>query len=576
MPVNKIWIFEMDTKTKNKWLTLLPLIITAILLFAATANWPYQYYTVLRIIVSLVSIYVVILAYYKHKRLLIPFLTITAILFNPLHPLSLSRNAWLIIDNISGAVFIVTALILQKQKQLKNENIEKARRIFFMRWKLLIPIVVFIAIAIFIGRQAWFAIHGNERLSGIKQVIPKPIGYIPPLEKGKFDWSCWRGSNKDGKSNVTEIIKDWSGGLSKLWEVNYLCQGESNVSWSSVAVSGNRLVVPGRSNDSDLVFCLNSQNGELIWFGSYKAKTSSSHGPGSRATPYIDDDRVYTFGRNGDLVCWSLADGKLLWQKNVKDEGGKEPTWGHSSSPLVYQDKVFVQGGGNALVIAYDKMTGQLLWKSMQGQAGYAAITSIEIEDSTKLLVFHGTGLACLEPDDGTELWKAEWKTDYNVNATTPVVSDLIVFITSGYKTGCEAIKVNQNGFEMLWKNKTIASQHSDPIILDGYIYGYSGQSDQNRGSFKCVELETGKEMWSTDKIGWGTTLYADGHLICMDIEGNLFLVKPNPQEFRLVTKLESALGKVEHPAWTIPVIANDKLYLRYMQSLICYSIIKQ
>ena len=564
----------MDATPKNKWLESLPLIITAVMLFVAVASWPYQYYTLLRIIVILVSIYAIILTYCRQKKLLVLPLIVTAILFNPLHPISLSRNVWLVIDIACGILFIVSAFVLRKSKQLEIENVKKVRKKSIMRWKIFIPIlVVIIVISIFIGRQAWFAIHGNERLSGLQQSIPKPTGIIPPIETGESDWPHWRGPNDDDKSSVTGIIKDWSDGLKKIWEVNYLCQGKSNVSWSSVAVSGNRLVVPGRNKDSDLVFCLNSQNGDLIWFGSYKAKTGSSHGPGSRATPYIDEDRVYTFGRGGDIVCWSLLDGKLLWQKNVKDAGGKEPTWGHSSSPLVYQDKVIVQGGGKALVIAYNKMTGEVIWKSMQGEAGYAAITSMEIEGSLKLLVFHGTGLACLEPDDGTELWNTEWKTNYNVNATTPVVSGSIVFITSGYNTGCMAIKVDTKGFETLWKNDTIASHHSDPIILDGFIYGYSGQSDQNKGFFKCVELETGKEMWSTDKIGWGTTLYADGHLICMDIQGNLFLVSPDPKEFKLVTNLKNALGKVDHPAWTIPVIANGKLYLRYMQRLVCYDL---
>jgi hypothetical protein len=79
--------------------------------------------------------------------------------------------------------------------------------------------------------------------------------------------------------------------------------------------------------------------------------------------------------------------------------------------------------------------------------------------------------------------------------------------------------------------------------------------------------------MWRTDKIGWGTALYVDGHILCMDIEGNLFLIKPDPKEFTKVTELKNVLGKIDHPAWTIPVIANGKLYIRYMQRLICYDI---
>ena len=197
----------------------------------------------------------------------------------------------------------------------------------------------------------------------------------------------------------------------------------------------------------------------------------------------------------------------------------------------------------------------------------------MEIEGSSKILVFHGTGLSCLDPNDGRELWFVEWKTSSGVNATTPAVSGSTIFITSGYNTGCQALRISQASADSLWTNKIIASHHSDPIIIDGFIYGYSGLSNQNKGYFKCVELETGKEMWSTDKIGWGTTTCVDGHLICMDIDGNLFMVKPEPDEFKLVTEIKNALGEVDDFAWTIPVAANGKLYLRYMQRLICYDI---
>jgi outer membrane protein assembly factor BamB len=201
-----------------------------------------------------------------------------------------------------------------------------------------------------------------------------------------------------------------------------------------------------------------------------------------------------------------LLDGELLWKQDVDDAGGKEPTWGHSATPLVYEDRVFVQGGGRALVLAYDKMTGRLLWKSMEGPAGYAALVLLREESSVSVLAFHGTGLACLNAADGAARWTMPWKTAYNVNATTPLVAGTTVFITSGYNTGCQSLKVRTNQVQPLWRSKVIASHHSDPILLDGFLYGYSGQSEQNEGHFKCVELETGRERWSTNAIGWGTT----------------------------------------------------------------------
>lgn len=308
--------------------------------------------------------------------------------------------------------------------------------------------------------------------------------------------------------------------------------------------------------------------------GSYEAEAANSHGPGSRATPFINDDRVYTFGRSGDLVCWQLLDGKMLWRKNLKEEGGVEPTWGFSTTPLVLDDKVIVQGGGAALVIAYDKLTGKMLWKSMEGDAGYAAVITMNIDHEVKLLIYQGKGLSCLDPSDGKHLWTAPWATEYGVNATTPIVSHDIIFHTSGYKMGGEALQVTKNGYTVLWKNNFMEAQHSDPVLIDGYLYGYSGESSRNNGQFRCIQLSTGNEMWSTNAIGQGTTTFVDGHLICQDIKGNLFLVKPNPSGFVKLGEIRSAIRDVKNPAWTVPVVANGKLYLRYLQQLVCYQLL--
>jgi outer membrane protein assembly factor BamB len=433
--------------------------------------------------------------------------------------------------------------------------------------------VLLVGTAIFVGWYARRMIHGTESLRGPRQTIPQVVRDPRPIEPRVADWPCWRGPTGDGKSSVTGIRKDWSGGLKKRWEVSYLCQGPRTATWSAPVVQGNRLVVPGRDDDKDMVFCLDADNGDLIWFKSYPATGGDSHGPGARATPFIDQDRVYTFGRGGDLACWRLSDGELLWKQNVKDVGGEDPQWGHSSSPLVYGDKVFVQAGGKALVAAYDKMTGQLRWKSMEGPAGYATLTPLTVDGSTRLLAFCAESLNCLDPASGTVAWTVPWKTSYGVNATTPAVVGSTVFITSNYNFGCEAMRIQGDRPQQLWRSKVMASHHSDPIILDGFIYGYSGASSQNNGSFKCVELETGREKWSTNDIGWGTTTFVDGHLLCMDIKGNVYLVKPDPSAFRKVAKFEKALGDVTDPAWTIPVVANGRLFLRYMQRLVCYDL---
>jgi outer membrane protein assembly factor BamB len=438
-------------------------------------------------------------------------------------------------------------------------------------WKIILSVltVLIISLAIF-AYYTYKSVYKSEKIDGPRENIPSEIEGITDINKGYADWPNWRGQYFDGKSSLTGIKTDWSEGLEKLWEVNFLCQGQATASWSAPVIVGNRLIIPGRDEKNDLVFCINSENGELIWQGLYEAEAGTPHGPGSRATPFIDGNYVYTFGRSGDLVCWQIKDGTLVWRKNVNDFGGEEPSHGHSSSPLIYEDKVIVQGGGDALFMAFNKFNGELIWKSHDGLAGFSAPILINEKDDKYLLVYHGKGLSCIAPENGQELWRVPW--EFEMNATTPAVQDNIVFITSFTKGG-QAIEFTQDGFTIQWKNKAIAAHHSDPIIIDGYIYGYTGYSGRNKGEFKCVELKEGKEMWSTKEIGQGTTTYVDGHLICMDVKGNLFLLKPDPEIFNIIGKIENALKDVKYQAWTVPVVANGKLYLRYLQTLVCYNL---
>lgn len=448
----------------------------------------------------------------------------------------------------------------------------------YQKWTLGILGVLILAIVV-LAAMFWSSITilmGTEELSGTTDTIPEVISAgQEPLVKGDADWISWQGANGDNRSEVTGITKDWSGGLKKLWEVNYLCQENSSAAWSAPVIRGNRLIVCGRDSENDLVFCLDTEDGSLLWLGSYAAEANTSHGSGPRATPYIDDDRVYTFGRSGDLVCWSLLDGEELWTTNVTFEGGEAPQWGFASSPLVMGDRVMVQAGGSARTVAYDKMTGKVLWKSGNGVAGYAAITKMDIDGEPVILSYHGKGLAAIDPENGDELWNVPWETSFDVNATTPITTGDSVFITSGYKTGGMMLKANRTGAEPLWQTQTMASQHSDPFFIGGFLYGYSGDSSQNKGSFKCIDPKNGAEKWATNDMGWGKCVFADDHLLCLDIKGNLFLMKPDPDKFVKISELRKALGDVRGPVWTKPVLANGRFYLRFKQRLVCYDIVR-
>jgi outer membrane protein assembly factor BamB len=159
------------------------------------------------------------------------------------------------------------------------------------------------------------------------------------------------------------------------------------------------------------------------------------------------------------------------------------------------------------------------------------------------------------------------------MNATTPLSEGRIIFITSGYGKGSMAVQVENNKPVVLWESKALEGQQTDPVILDSYVYGYSGTSSSNRGNLVCLRLSDGKLMWETGEAGMGTIAYADGYLVCLDIKGNLYLVEANPDKFVKAGEFMKAIPNVKHPAWTAPVIANGKLYLRYLQSIVCYDL---
>ncbi len=447
-----------------------------------------------------------------------------------------------------------------------------------MNKKTIIIGVVSILVVALIGAgifafNIWQMVSGSEKINGQRDSIPENTTNLPEIVSFDDDWTSWHGPNLSRKSTYKGIKNDWSNGLESVWEANFISQGARTVAWSAAVIKGNHLIIPGRDEENDLVFCLNSQTGELIWQGKYKAETETNHGPGARATPFIDNERVYTFGRSGDLACWQLYNGKILWKKNITSEGAEEPIWGHSSSPLVYKDKVYIQGGGTAVAMAYNKMTGDLVWKSMEGSAGYAPPTLFYSDTDTSILFFHGTGLSALNPENGKEIWTVEHLTDYFVNASLPQILDNKIFITSAYGAGSQMIEVNNNSAKSKWSSLVLEGQHTDPVIVDGFVYGYSGDSGKNKGQLKCVQLSDGKEMWSTDEVGNGTLIYADGHLICLDLKGNLYLVAAKSDKYEKVTEMKNAIPDVKKLSWTSPVLANGKLYLKYMQKIICYQL---
>ncbi|MBK34769.1 MAG: hypothetical protein CME26_04455 [Gemmatimonadetes bacterium] len=181
------------------------------------------------------------------------------------------------------------------------------------------------------------------------------------------DWPGFRGSERDGRVSGTRIATDWSvTAPSELW------RRPIGPGWSSFAVRGDLIFTQEQRGGEELVVCHRLETGERVWANSDRTRFwEAIGGPGPRATPTLDGDRLYSFGATSILNAFEASNGKRLWSRNVSNDTGEDvPMWGFSSSPLTVDDRVFVAAAGT--LVAYDAGAGDLLW-TVEGGWGYSS-----------------------------------------------------------------------------------------------------------------------------------------------------------------------------------------------------------
>ncbi len=435
--------------------------------------------------------------------------------------------------------------------------------------------VFLVTIGFFVSR--WledYTVKMNDTPAGLE-----PAKVLPVVRPDSSGWPAWKGPYGNNHSAFTDIITDWSDGLELRWKVEDLCRGEKSVTWSCPAVSGNHLVVPGRHDSTDVIFCLDPQSGDLLWYRKMHAPVNnSSYGEGPRATPTIDGDRVYTVSRGGLLHCLRLVDGSVLWKRNYVEMGAATPQWGFAGSPVVFDQTLIVQVGEKALVFGLNKFTGETVWQSGPAPNSYATPVIIQKENGPALLALGGQSFFGIDPKNGSNLWEIPWEIKNNINICTPLYSQQhkIAVISSWYNKGTAAVGIEKETAKILWHSNALQAHQCDPIILGDYLYGFSGMSAHNWGKFKCLDLLSGKEKWSTSELGSGQCIYIGPYLLSIDIKGGLYLSRPSPEGLTIVTAIQNLIETDNARFWTKPVVAGGNLYLRYANRLYCYRLAKK
>jgi outer membrane protein assembly factor BamB len=375
------------------------------------------------------------------------------------------------------------------------------------------------------------------------------------------DWPQFRGLNRDGVSRETGLLKSWpAGGPKVLWKVP---MGEG---YSHVAVSNGRLYTLYGQGDQEFAVAMDPATGKAVWRTPIDRMYRSDMGNGPRSTPTVEGGMVYALSANGRLVALNAKDGRKVWEHDLpKELGGRMPGWGASTSPLVEGNLLLVDLGGRTSLAAFDKKTGKVVWTSQSDVAGYSAPIAITVGGVRQAIFFTGTSVLAVSPRDGKLLWRVPWRTDWDINAATPLfVPPDKVFVSSGYGVGAAVYRIRAADgkvrAEEVWKSRGMKNQFSSSVLHNGVIYGFDD------ATFKAVDAATGKERWKQRGFGHGSLILADGHLIVLSERGcNLALVEATPEEYREKGRDEVLSGK----CWTAPTLANGRLYLRNEEELV-------
>ena len=374
------------------------------------------------------------------------------------------------------------------------------------------------------------------------------------------DWPQFRGPNRDGISLETAVLKSWpASGPKVLWKAP-LGEGYSQV----VSVKG-RLYTFSQQGAEQVAMAFDGATGKRLWRTRIDGEYNDGQGDGPRSTPTVDGDLVYVLSAHGKLAALKIANGQVAWQHDLRTEyGANAPQWGISTSPLIEGKLLIVNvgGSGNKSIVAFDKTTGKQVWASQNDGAGYSAPIAITVRGVRQIIVFTANAILSISPEDGRLFWRSGWKTDYDVNAATPIfLPPDKLFVSSGYGTGSAVLQIRRTDVIEVWRSRGMKNQFSSSVLHDGVIYGFDD------ATLKAIDAASGAERWKTRGFGHGSLILAGGNLIVLSERGKLALIQATPEAYRELGSAEVLDGK----CWTAPSLADGRLYVRNEEQLLAF-----
>jgi outer membrane protein assembly factor BamB len=371
-------------------------------------------------------------------------------------------------------------------------------------------------------------------------------------------------------------MRQWTEGEPRvLWSV------EVGQGYSAAAVVGGFVYF----NDYDssakewLIRCLTLEEGKEIWRFREMRRIRPNHAI-TRTVPAVDGTFVFSLDPKAVLHCIDAKTGKAIWRKElVREYGAKIPPWYNGQCPLLEKDRIIIATGGEALLLALEKATGNEIWRSPNPEnqpMTHASPMPAELGGIKQYLYTTLKGVYGVDAEEGKILWNASFKLNVAVAPSPVAVDEELVFLTSGYNAGTAMFRVLQSGgkfsaekvFELSpaeWN-----SEVHTPIIYKGHLFAVGRN---RRGLFSCLNKE-GQIVWdSRGKASFdlGSFLLADGMFFILDGKtGLLRILEASTTSYRELASAQILSG---HDVWGPMALSQGKLVMRDLTKMVCVQV---
>jgi outer membrane protein assembly factor BamB len=349
------------------------------------------------------------------------------------------------------------------------------------------------------------------------------------------DWPQFRGPSGQGHSAEAGLPIAWSESQNVVWKTPIPGRG-----WSSPVVAGGRVWVTTSVDEKgaslramafDVASGREAVNVEVFRLRS--ADLTNPKNSHASPTPIVEGERVYVhFGAEGTAAL--TTSGEIVWKTRFPYESQH----GNGGSPVLYGDLLIVScdGSNDAFVVAVDKRTGKVRWKTARRQPwdqAYSTPLVIRVGDRDELVSAGAYRAAAYDPQTGKEIWRVSYADGFS-NVPRPVFGHGLVYIATGFQQpSLLAVRADGAGdvtkTHIAWTLTRAAPLTPSPLLVGDELFIVN-----DGGIASCIDAMTGATHW-VQRLGGGfsaSPVFADGRIYFLSEEGASTVLAPG-KEFR-------------------------------------------